>query len=805
MTELTDDQLRQLEFEQTCKLKAKQKFRRDVRKMRYEMEGGYASGTPAGRSMSNSLLGFIAPHVQQLLDDVPQRKYVPKPTADAWLLCSLMGVEKVVGITIKTLIDIVGREKGALKATPVVNKIGTRLLCEYVRTQWEKSYPAEFANLESKYKHAGVWHKLHGMSAIFGKHYDLDASTLKAELGGNALTSSAGAFILEPILNLTDWFRKDTRSVSPTRRQTFLVPTEAFDLWFSQYHEQVEQQLLIAYPMVSEPRDWDDNGLNGGYLDPVDKYRHLLKDGKGQGSSLSPKQLEFINKTLQPVKWELNPFVVEVQEALFRTPGGAVDSFRPISFHPLTNEPMPDHISALPMDHPARVEWRREKALINATNADSRRKGVRTVRNVSASRLLKDEVFYCPWAVGHNGRCYPLSQGALSPQGADAEKALLRFHKGAPITPDGERWLALHLANCYGITESHALKMQWIEDNKQLITDLALNPLDYIEIWEGADEPWQFIAACDEYYHCVIAKDRLETKLPISCDATASGLQILALLGRDVDCAEQVNLLPHTTSKMDIYGKLKEVTKVLLREQGRADLVKLYIPRKAYKAALVSRIYGSHIRSRNKALTKHLFEAHNHQLDLIDSEDLMLISRTIEKAMWVVAPKALELFEQLRRIGAHCAKAGEPARWITPLGNQVVVRPTQHGTKRVDLGWLGHLRVADDTKGEKLLTSKVRSSFAPLLIHSLDACVLTEAFHDWRLPISTTHDCFCTRATDMTDALKKILTAYKTVLFNGKAFIADVGAMNGLEVDIDQGAFTDEMFDDLPNLEYAFC
>lgn len=770
------------------------------------MEGGYASGTPAGRAMSNSIFGFIYPHVQQLLDEVPTRKYVPQNTADAWLLCSLMGAEKVVGITIKTLVDVVGREKGALRATPVINKIGTRLLCEYVRTQWESAYPAAFASLERKYKNAGVWHKLHGMSAIFGKHYDLDASSLKAELGGNTLTASAGAFVLEPILTLTDWFRKDTRSVSPTKRQTFLVPTEAFDLWFNQYHEHIEQHLQIAYPMVSAPRDWDENGLNGGYLNPVDKYRHLLKDGKGKGSTLSTKQLEFINKTLQPVQWELNPFISNLQEALFRTPGGAVDSFRPISFHPLTNEGMPDHISALALDHPARVEWRREKALINSANADSRRKGVRTVRNVSAFRLFKDEVFYCPWAVGHNGRCYPLSQGALSPQGADAEKSLLRFHEGASMTPEAEQWLALHLANSYGITETHAAKLQWVEDNKQLITDLALNPLDHIEVWEGADEPWQFIAAVDEYYHCCIVKDRLETKLPISCDATASGLQILALIGRDVDAAEQVNLLPHTESKMDIYGRLKEVTKGLLREQGRADLAKLYIPRKAYKAALVSRIYGSHIRSRNKALTKHLFEAHNHQLDLIDSDDLMLISKTIEKAMWVVAPKALELFEQLRRVGAHCAQVGEPARWVTPLGNQVVVRPTKHGTKKVSLGWLGRLNVADDVgSSETLIPSKIRSSFAPLLIHSLDACALTEAFHDWRQPISTTHDCFCTRATDMSAALKEILTAYKTVLLNGKEFIAEVGKMNGVEVDIDQGAFTDEMFDDLTKLEYAFC
>ena len=55
--------------------------------------------------------------------------------------------------------------------------------------------------------------------------------------------------------------------------------------------------------------------------------------------------------------------------------------------------------------------------------------------------------------------------------------------------------------------------------------------------WEVADEPWQFLAACEEYHHCVVVCDRNYTSLPVATDATCSGMQILAGLARDASTA----------------------------------------------------------------------------------------------------------------------------------------------------------------------------------------------------------------------------------------------------------------------------
>ena len=42
-------------------------------------------------------------------------------------------------------------------------------------------------------------------------------------------------------------------------------------------------------------------------------------------------------------------------------------------------------------------------------------------------------------------------------------------------------------------------------------------------IGRSAEEPWLFLAACDEYYHCCIKRDRDYTALPVAVDATCSG------------------------------------------------------------------------------------------------------------------------------------------------------------------------------------------------------------------------------------------------------------------------------------------
>jgi DNA-directed RNA polymerase len=87
-------------------------------------------------------------------------------------------------------------------------------------------------------------------------------------------------------------------------------------------------------------------------------------------------------------------------------------------------------------------------------------------------------------------------------------------------------------------------RLDWTHNNLALISRVSQDPITHLGDWEGADEPWLFLAACEEYYHCAIIKDRLTTSLPVATDATCSGLQILAGLARDKTTALLVNVVP---------------------------------------------------------------------------------------------------------------------------------------------------------------------------------------------------------------------------------------------------------------------
>ena len=44
-------------------------------------------------------------------------------------------------------------------------------------------------------------------------------------------------------------------------------------------------------------------------------------------------------------------------------------------------------------------------------------------------------------------------------------------------------------------------RLAWTRENVTIISKVAVDPIGNLSEWEVADEPWQFLAACDEYYH----------------------------------------------------------------------------------------------------------------------------------------------------------------------------------------------------------------------------------------------------------------------------------------------------------------
>merc|ERR1712093_553128 len=148
----------------------------------------------------------------------------------------------------------------------------------------------------------------------------------------------------------------------------------------------------------------------------------------------------------------------------------------------------------------SRHEYRRAAAEVMNKRAAEFKKSCRTRMTMEAvERFSKYERFYIPWSFDYRGRAYPIP-AFLTPQDTDFGKSLIRFADEAPMTPEAEDWLAFQVATTYGLDKATmGERLQWTKDNITLITRIAQDPYRNVSEWEGAEEPWQFLAACDEY------------------------------------------------------------------------------------------------------------------------------------------------------------------------------------------------------------------------------------------------------------------------------------------------------------------
>ena len=215
------------------------------------------------------------------------------------------------------------------------------------------------------------------------------------------------------------------------------------------------------------------------------------------------------------------------------------------------------------MDKKERLAVKAERERVHSANAKFQGQREALFRKVGMANDLKNQTFWIPHCPDFRGRLYPQSQD-LNFVNDDLSRGLIRFAEGKKMGDTGHYWLAVRLANTYGLDKlSFADRVQWVIDNDKRIMDSAINPLDGDRWWSDADEPFQFLAACDEYRGWAERGDDHISHIPINLDATASGLQHLAAWTRDPRAAQVVNMTA-SNQRYDIYGiQADEVNRII--------------------------------------------------------------------------------------------------------------------------------------------------------------------------------------------------------------------------------------------------
>ena len=724
-------------------------------------ETNYSSASIYGIASIDSLLPLVVKMIEDTSHDRLKRStgyefktiknYVSRlePLASGSITCKI------------TFDKVFGYRDGSNLIANVTDSIGKAVEDECQLRHYEEHAPGLLNTLKKNYWHksCGTNQKIVIITTLMNRY-----NVKRWDAWGRANRIKLGGWLLDCLLKASGWFEKEMRQEGK-KRVNYVVPTPEFLEIKDQVMANAELFSPLTWPMLIPPNDWT-NFTPGGYLlNEVMRGHDLVRHGH-HGRIQGETPLAFLNQ-IQKVAYTLNPFIMDVAETL-QTRGISVGKFLPIVDHPLPPKPVD-----IADNKDSRKAYRRAAAEVRNRNAQEFKRSCRTRMTMEAATRFKNvDKFYIPWSFDYRGRAYPIP-ALLTPQCTDFGKSLLKFADQAFLTPDAEDWLAFQVATTYGLDKSTMQeRIEWVKNNTTLISSVALDPIGNLSEWEVADEPWQFLAACEEYYHCILKCDRHFTSLAVAVDATCSGLQILAGLAGDKSTAKLVNVIP-SDKPQDAYAVVAETAKPDCPKDYQQ-----YIDRKTVKRTVMTVPYNATPFSNRSYIREALLEKGVE----VEKDDLTLIVKAVRSAMNTIVPGPMSVMKWIEDEVTKIIKRGETElEWCTPSGFIVHQKLMKKNIVSMQLQLLGRcdLKVATDDSDEVDI-NRHKAATAPNLIHSLDASLIHLSAVKFNAPIAVIHDSVLSRATDMSQLSAVVRDSYMHI-FAEHDYLTDFACQIGAE------------------------
>ena len=690
-------------------------------------------------------------HTGQLFKQIHKYLADVEPLAAAAIACKIT-IDKVFSV-----------KEGSNYLTRISEAIGKAVENECQMRHYERHAPGLLETLKKNYWHRsiGTDQKVVVIQTLMNRYevqkWNTWGATNRVRLGG---------WLLDCLLETSKWFEVKTVRVG-RKTNNHVVPTPEFIMIKDEVMYNAELFSPLAWPMLIEPNDWSPDRPGGYILNEVMKGHDMVR--RSESSPIQgEKPYAFLNK-IQKVAYTLNPFVVEVAEIL-QQKGRSVGKFKPICHHDLPPKPVD-----IAENEVARKKYRREAAEVLNKQAQEFKRSCRTRMTMeTVERFKSKEKFYIPWSFDYRGRVYPIP-AFLTPQDTDFGKSLIRFADESFMDDEAERWLRFQVATCYGLDkETLNDRLSWTYENEDLIERIATDPIDSLPEWEEVEEPWQFVSSCDEFYHCVIKRDRISTGLPIAIDATCSGMQILAGLAKDKSTAELVNVTK-SDRPQDAYKVVAELAKPQCPEQ-----IQPYMDRKTVKRTVMTIPYNAKPFSNRS----YIREALREKGYMPESGELGETVTAVRNALSNKFPGPMKVMKWIESEVSKAIKRGvKELQWVTPSGFVVSQKIFKQEYERITLKVLGQCNMRVGTgDSDKVDKARHKAATAPNLIHSLDASLLCLAALKFNNPIALIHDSVLCRATDMTE-LSRIVRETYMHLFAEHDYLTDFANQIGAETE----------------------
>jgi DNA-directed RNA polymerase len=537
--------------------------------------------------------------------------------------------------------------------------------------------------------------------------------------------------------------------------------------------------------MVVQPRDWT-TPFDGGYLTSNIRPLRLIKSKTRKrlaelyGDHPMPKVYQTVN-TLQRTAWQINAKVLDVLKALW-------EAESELGGLPYRGEfQLPQRPHDIETNEEAKQEWRRDAAKAYQQNLEAASHRVSFTMAIDlASRYVDFKRIFMPYQLDFRGRIYAVPH--LNPQGADFQKALLRFSEGKPLGSEGIKWLLIHGANVAGVDKvSFQERINWVEANEEEILAIAADPMQNTG-WSKSvggvdiDKPWQFLAFCFEYAGYCEQGEKFVSHLPIALDGSCSGLQHFSAMLRDPKGGSAVNLIPQE-KPADVYQMVaNEVIKAVTRDleigtddtltaegfaiHGTKTLAAQWlafgINRKTTKRSVMTLAYGSKMYGfKDQIMEDHLIPAKKHMGDAFPFYgDGYSAASYMAKKIWdavnVEIKGAGEAMAWLQDVVKVANKDGNEVVWTTPAGFKVEQSYIQMKDRNIETSLNGRIQIRITEATDNIDARLQTQGIAPNFVHSMDSSHLMftvcRANDSGIKSFAMIHDSFGTHAAD-TDEL----------------------------------------------------
>lgn len=506
-------------------------------------------------------------------------------------------------------------------------------------------------------------------------------------------------------------------------------------------------------PMLVPPRQWE--GMHGGgHLDnkqPLVRSRAGLKLDHLNGPALAPVLLAV--NALQQQELRVDPWIVETQRIAWD--GNIRGLF------PLTRDPRPEPAKPTELlGAEAYKAYQRERLEAQRDRAEGAAERSRIEQAIRQCEEVAGLPIWFAYCADFRGRIYTSNRYATH-QGPDWEKAAISFAQGEQCSVEAFEWLLKAAAGHWGIRGNWDERARWGREHLQQMCAAAEAPLDRLELWRDAKDPWQFLQLCRAIAQQVADPSSVCTT-PVRLDQTCSGIGIVSALVRDRRLARLTNITGR--SRRDLYQHVAERLQHLLRldlsngtekEQARAQFwLDLGIDRSLCKGPVMTTIYGAQFIGMVGGLVLAL-EERNAGLHVSQWESGYLaparyLARKIGVLLGAELKSCIAMQQWLREVSRVVLAAGKPISWTSPMGMplrlgdlldaRTNVTTLAHGNRR----WRAW---TDRAEGGELSARSTNRAITANFVHSFDAALcqlMVSRSGEQCAPLLTNHDCFAT-------------------------------------------------------------